>query len=205
MRKFVALLALIAVPVASQAQFFVEGTFGGADADLDEFEAQGFSTDNASGTWSLGAGFMFNRHLGIEAGYRALGEHEVSAIGAASTRVGGQPFVAAGAAAAKAETQGVYVGPVFETYIERFRLLARAGMFAWQSDVTASGAASYAGQAVPAGGSITDKDDGLDPYVGLGASYALTSNAFLGLSWTRFRILDEVKVDAWDIRLKYAF
>ena len=205
MRKFVALLALIVVPAAAQAQFFAEGTFGGAKADLDEFDEQGFATDNASGTWSLGAGYMFNRHLGIEAGYRALGEYEISAIGAASTLVGGQPFAATGAATAKAETQGIYVGPVFETYIERFRLLARAGMFAWQSDLTASGAASYAGQAIPAGGSISDKDDGLDPYVGLGASYAITGNAFLGLSWTRFRILDEVKVDAWDIRLKYAF
>jgi opacity protein-like surface antigen len=205
MRKSVALIALIVVPAAAQAQFFVEGTFGGAKADLDEFDKQGFATDNATGTWSLGAGYMFNRHLGIEAGYRTLGEHEISAIGAASTLVGGQPFTATGAAVAKAETHGVYVGPVFETYIERFRLLARTGMFAWQSDITASGAASYAAQAIPAGGSITDKDDGLDPYVGLGVSYALTGNAFLGLSWTRFRIIDEVNVDAWDIRLKYAF
>jgi opacity protein-like surface antigen len=179
MKKTTALLALILLPAAAHAQLFVEGAFGGAKADLGEFQDLGFSTDEASGTWSLGAGYMFNRHLGIEAGYRAIGESEVSSP----------------AAVTKTDAKGVYVGPLFETYIDRFRLNARAGMFAWKSDITLSTSA----------GSVKDKDDGLDPYAGVGVSYAMTENAFFGLSWTRFRVLDEIDVDAWDIRLKFSF
>ena len=193
MKKIAALLALIVVPAAAHAQFFVEGAFGGAKADLRDFEELGFGTDEASGTWSLGAGYMFNRHLGIEAGYREIGEAELTAPGTVSGTFGGLPF--SGPVSLKADAKGVHVGPLFETYIDRFRLNARVGMFAWKSDITASAT----------GGSVKGKDDGLDPYVGVGASYAMTESAFLGLSWTRFRVLDEIDVDAWDIRLKYSF
>ena len=179
MKKTAALLALILLPAAAHAQFFVEGAFGGAKADLRDFEDLGFSTDDASGTWLLGAGYLFNRHLGIEAGYRAIGESQLGSAGTVTD----------------SDAKGLYVGPLFETYIERFRLNARAGMFAWKSDIT-----------VTTGGvSARDKDDGLDPYAGLGVSYAMTSNAFFGLSWTRFRVLDDLDIDTWDIRLKYVF
>jgi hypothetical protein len=33
----------------------------------------------------------------------------------------------------------------------------------------------------------------------------MTPKAFFGLSLTRFRVLDEIDVDAWDLRLKYSF
>jgi OOP family OmpA-OmpF porin len=167
MKRTAALLALLLLPAAAQAQFFVEGTFGGAKADLREFENLGLATDDAAGTWSLGGGYMFNRFLGVEAGYRAFGDFEVD-----STR---------------SDAKGVQVGPLFETFAERFRLNARIGVFSWKSENT-----------------FTGKDDGLDAYVGLGAAYAMTEKAFFGLSWTRYR-LDEVNVDAFDIRLKYSF
>lgn len=179
MRKTAALLALILLPVTAHAQFFVEGAFGGAKADLGEFQDLGFATDEASGTWLLGTGYMFNRHLGMEAGYRAIGDSEISSP----------------AAVTKTDAKGLYVGPLFETYIDRFRLNARAGMFAWKSDITLT----------TGGISAKDKDDGLDPYAGVGVSYAMTDNAFFGLSWTRFRVLDEIDIDAWDIRLKFSF
>jgi len=181
MKKAAVLLALILLPAAAQAQFFVEGTFGGAKADLDDFEAQGFATDNTSGTWSLGGGFMFNRFLGIEAGYRAIGDAQIEPLGALP--------------GTKSDARGLYVGPLFETFIDRFRLNARVGMFAWKSDITVS----------VAGASSETKDDGFDPYVGLGVSYAMTERAFFGLSWTRFRVLDELDTDAWEVRLKYSF
>lgn len=195
MKKSAVLLALLLLPAAAHAQFFVEGAFGGAKADLREFEAPSFATDEASGTWSLGAGYMFNRHLGIEAGYRAIGESEIRSLAGASGTFGGVPFSSAGALSLKADARGVIVGPLFETFIERFRLNARAGMFAWKSDITLTSG----------GATARDKDDGLDPYAGVGVSYAMTGNAFFGLSWTRFRVLDEIDVDAWELRLKYSF
>jgi hypothetical protein len=190
-KKTAALLALSLLPAAAHAQFFVEGTFGAAKVDLGEFQAQGFFIDEAAGTWSIGAGYMFNPYLGIEAGYRSFEEFELTSPGAFAGTFGGRPFSAAGSVNLKADAQGVYVGPVFETFIERFRLNARAGGFAWKSDVTVGGA--------------THKDDGFDGYLGLGVSYAMTPKAFFGLSLTRFRVLDEIDVDAWDIRLKYSF
>ena len=172
MKRTLALLALILLPAAAHAQFFVEGAFGGAKADLRDFEDQGFATDDSTDTWSLGGGYMFNRFLGVEAGYRAMGDTEISAP----------------AGSTKSDATGIYVGPLFETFVERFRLNARIGVFSWKSDPS----------------TFTGKDDGLDAYVGLGAAYAMTEKAFFGLSWTRYR-LDEVNVDAFDIRLKYSF
>jgi OOP family OmpA-OmpF porin len=174
MKKTLAFLALVLLPAAAQAQFYVEGTFGAGRVELDDFRALGLSGDDAAGTWSIGGGYMFNPFLGIEAGYRAFEELEF-----------GSPV------SLRADAAGVYVGPVFETYVERFHLNARAGGFAWKSDVTIGG--------------ITQKDDGFDAYVGLGVSYAMTPKAFFGLSFTRYRVLDEVDVDAWDLRLKYSF
>jgi OOP family OmpA-OmpF porin len=172
MKRTLALLALILLPAAAHAQFFVEGTFGGAKADLRDFEDLGFLTDDSTGTWSLGGGYMFNRFLGVEAGYRAIGDTEIRSP----------------AGSTKSDATGIYVGPVFETFVERFRLNARIGLFSWKSDPS----------------TFTGKDDGLDAYVGLGAAYAMTEKAFFGLSWTRYR-LDEVNVDAFDIRLRYSF
>ena len=178
MRRTLALLALILLPAAAHAQFFVEGTFGGAKADLRDFENLGFITDDSTGTWSLGGGYMFNRFLGVEAGYRSIGDFEANSV----------------ALSTKSDAKGVHVGPLFETFVDRFRLNARIGVFSWKSDTTQSSGAS----------TITGKDDGLDAYVGLGAAYAMTEKAFFGMSWTRYR-LDELNVDAFDIRLKYSF
>lgn len=191
MKKAALLLALLAAPAAAQAQFFVEGTFGGARVDLDEFQKQGFSVDEAAGTWSIGAGYMFNPYIGMEAGYRAFEEFELTSPGAFTGSFGGRPFTSAGSVNLKADAKGVYVGPLFETYIDRFHLNARAGGFAWKSDVTVGG--------------VTQKDDGFDAYVGVGVSYAMTPKSFFGLSFTRYRVLDEIDVDAWDLRLKYSF
>ena len=205
MNRIAALLALAALPLSAQAQFFVEGTLGGVRADLGEFRDRGFATDEADGTWSLGGGYMFNRHLGIEAGYRALGESVIRTAGGASATFGGQAFAASGGAVASAEVQGIYLGPVFETFIDRFRLHARAGMYLWEAEVRAVGAATYAGLPIPPGGALEDKQDGIDPYVGLGVSYAVTDRTFLGLSWTGFRVLDDIRFHAWDVRLKFSF
>ena len=174
MKKTITLLAPILVPAAAQAQFYVEGTFGAGRTDVDAF--QGFSGTEAAGTWSLGGGYMFNPFLGVEAGYRSFGEFEFATPGPGTLKVDGH---------------GVYVGPVFDTYIERFHLQARAGGFAWKADASAGG--------------VTQSDDGFDGYAGVGVSYAMTPKAFFGLSFTRYRVLDEVDVDAWDIRLKYSF
>jgi OOP family OmpA-OmpF porin len=195
MKKTVALLALIALPAIAHAQFFVEGAFGGAKADLRDFEDLGFSTDEASGTWALGGGFMFNRFFGVEAGYRSIGDSEITSFGAVSGSFSGQPFSSAGPLSIKADAKGVYVGPLFETFVDHFRLNARVGMFAWKSDITTTSG----------GAAVKDKDDGLDAYAGVGFAYEVTGNAFFGMSWTRFRVLDEIDVDAFDIRLKYSF
>lgn len=195
MKKTVALLALTLAPAVAHAQFFVEGAVGGAKADLRDFEDLGFATEDASGTWAFGGGFMFNRFFGVEAGYRSIGDSEITSFGAVSGTFSGQPFSSAGPLSIKADAKGVYVGPLFETFVERFRLNARVGMFAWKSDITTS----------TAGAEVKSKDDGLDAYAGVGFGYEVTPNAIFGMSWTRLRVLDDIDVDAFDIRLKYSF
>jgi hypothetical protein len=198
-------LVLALSPLAAHAQFFVEATFGKGLGDYSTFENQGFSSDRADSTWSAGIGYMFNRFVGIEAGYRGLGESGVSSPNAQSGAIGRVKFNSPGPFALKIESSGVYVGPVLETYIDRVRLNARVGGYFWKSDVTASGAGTFDNRTIPAGGVVTSSQEGVSAYVGAGAQYLLAGGLSLGGSFTRYRVLDDIRVDCWDLRLKYSF
>ncbi len=194
-------LALWLCALAAQAQFFAEVALGKGLTNYNDFEDQGFSSDRADATWSVGIGYMFNRFVGIEAGYRDLGETGISAPGPQAGAIGRLKFNSPGPLNVRIESAGVFLGPVFETYIERFRLNARMGGYFWSADVTATGAGTFDNKPVPAASS----DEGVSPYFGVGASYMLAGGLSAGIAWTRFQILDDLRVDAWDLRLKFSF
>lgn len=195
MKRLAVACALALAPFAAHAQFFIEGAVGKAQADLDDFRDQGFLTGRTANSGALGVGYMFNRFLGFEAGYRRLGEARLRSTGAASATIGEHLFVTTGDATLQVESAGAYLGPVFETFVGRFDLIGRAGMFIWRSEFTASGAGAYP----------TDKTDGMDPYAGVGVAYRMTPRTSAGVSWTRFKVLEDVRVDVWDLRLKLYF
>jgi hypothetical protein len=195
MKRLAAVCALAFAPLAAHAQFFIEGALGKAKADLDDFRDQGFLTDRTANSGALGVGYMFNRFIGFEAGYRQLGEARLRATGAASATIGDQLFVTTGDATLKVKSSGAYVGPVFETFVGRFDLIARAGMFIWKSEFEASGAGAFS----------ANKTDGMDPYAGVGIAYRMTPRTSAGVSWTRFKVLEDVRIEVWDLRLKFYF
>lgn len=176
--KALAILAMTLFPFLAQAQVFVEGTIGQASADVEGFP--GWDIDDKDTTWSLGAGYMFNRHFGIEASYRDLGEVKVS-LGPAS-----------GTAEADGYTLGVRgVVPV----TPKVDLMGHFGFFLW--DVTER--AFFNG--VP---SDSFSDDGNDPYFGVSAYYNVTPQLSVGGGWTRFDVNDS-DADSLDLRVKYSF
>ena len=127
---------------------------------------------------------MFNPNLGIEAGYRDLGE--VTAKG----------VVAGDDVEVSVEASGFFGGLVTRIPAsERFNFAGRFGLLLWELDT------SVRVNGIPAGSA---DDDGNDFYFGLGASYAVSNAIDLGLSWTRFDI-DGDDVDAIELRTRFSF
>ena len=190
---------------------FLEVGVGQSVADLPS--AAGISVDDSDLTYSIGAGYMFTKNFGIEAGWRDLGEVSAKASGSYSDTIYGVPVTAVGDLTASAETSGWFLGVVADFPVtEKFSINGRAGYYFWESDLTASATGTldvdgtvYAGS-VAASASVDDSD----PYFGLGVAYNFTKNVSLGVNYTRYTLefddVDyDVDVDVWDARLKYSF
>lgn len=198
-----ALLSLVSL--AANAQPFVEVALGKGLTNFNDYERQGFSSDRADPTSSIAVGYMFNRFIGVEAGYRDLGEAGIQSSNPQTGAIGRFAFASTGPLSVQIESSGWFAGPVFETYIQRVRLNARLGIYAWKADATASGTGTFDNQTLPATGSVKSTGEGISAYAGAGVTYMLTSKASVGAAYTRFRVLEDIKVNCWDVRLKYAF
>ena len=82
MRKLAVLVGLTLAPLVSHAQGFVELSIGQVRMDLEA--PPGWSTDGSDSTWAVGGGFMFSPHVGLEAGYRSLGESSARGVSVAT-------------------------------------------------------------------------------------------------------------------------
>jgi opacity protein-like surface antigen len=164
-KKLLVGLALAVAPVMAHAQGYLELSIGNASADLGGVGAN--SVDDSDTTFAIGGGYMFNPNLGIEAGYRELGEVSATFVIPPDT------------IRATLESSGFYVGAVGRFQIaERFSITPRAGLFFWEVDGrgTLNGAPT----------NVRTSDDGNDLYFGIAASYALTRQFELGVGWTRY-------------------
>lgn len=175
----VALLAILAAPVAASAQsgFFVDGAIGQVRIDEDDLD------DNDT-SFRLGGGWSVNRYFGVEAGWTDLGKFEED--------------VAIGGATASVETDGFYGGvrgkyPFYQGD-SGFYLGGRAGFLRWD----ASGRARV--------GTVTVRLDesGTDPYFGVGAGYDFSRNFGVGLGYDRYDIEDS-KLDVWSVNATWHF
>jgi OmpA-OmpF porin, OOP family len=81
-----ALAMLTATPAWSQdAGFYLGASIGQSKAKDTCDDSAGFSCDDKDTAWKIFAGYQFNRHFAVEAGYTDLGEVTVSAASGTSS------------------------------------------------------------------------------------------------------------------------
>jgi len=201
-------LALSAATALAQG-FFIDGSIGQMKAKLNN--TAGFNVDNKDTSFSAGGGYMFNRYIGGEVGYRDLGEVSSSATATfANARILGATVTGTGTLTVRGSTDGFYIGPVFKAPVhENFDLVGRFGWYRSETPVTAgvSFVGTINGAAVAANGSASKTFKHTDPYWGVGGTYNFNKNVGLGLEYSRYKLGGDIdtKIDVWSTRLTYRF
>jgi OmpA-OmpF porin, OOP family len=164
-------LALAASLAGTQvsAQAFVGGSLG--QSDIDEEITAGLidsGTVDAKDTgWKIFGGYMFNRHVGVEAAYLNLGEVSYSGT------FGGLPVTGG-----KVELTGFNIAALGSYPIsEQFSVFGKLGLFIWDAEASdTTGGALFSATA-----------DGTDLSFGVGVSYNFTRNLGLRAEWEMFK------------------
>ena len=93
--------------------FFVDASFGRMKADLGN--TAGLTVDNKDTSFSAGGGYMFNRYIGAEIGYRDLGEVSASAtlLTLNNAKISGNTVTGTLGLTVRGSSDGFYFGPVF--------------------------------------------------------------------------------------------
>jgi opacity protein-like surface antigen len=207
----VATASFCALVLASPAQaadngFFVEGGLGWAKVKVNN--TLGLDLSGNDVTWLVGGGYMFNRYIGAEGGYRWLFIPDGTVTGGATGQVLGHTYTYTGSLSLKGHAGGFYVGPVFQLPLDdKFSLRARAGAFFWDTKYTlsSSNALSRDGVALgAAGASFSDSPNGTTWYGGVGAAYKFSPATSLELAYN-YTKFDSIKFNTLDLRLKYSF
>jgi len=202
--------ALYVVPAqpAGAEGWYAGGTVGQSSIDYDasdlssDLAALGWTIDSPtvdeSGTaWKVYGGFMFNDWFGLEAGYADLGEvrtrfgatiapTEIDAL--LSDTLSVHPYQGSGWIAA-----ALFRWPFAE---DRFALVARAGLFAWESETDV--------RVVTGGsGSVAGDDSGTDAMYGVGIEWQVNDRWYLSASWERFELNESLDVPMVGVGVRF--
>ena len=166
--------------------FYISGGIGKASTDFGCVT----SCDSKDRTWNLSAGYQFNRHLGVEAGYADLGKLTVT---------GG---IFGGVASADVKTTLVeLLGVGTLPFNEKFAIYVKAGLFRSDSDSVFTGAVAGTG---------SDKKTGFT-YAG-GLQYSFTPNAAARFEWQSYSDvgtgvpgLERGDITLWRLAGRYMF
>ncbi|HVE54962.1 MAG TPA: outer membrane beta-barrel protein, partial [Ramlibacter sp.] len=143
------------------------------------------SEDTKDTTFNISGGWMFTPFIGVEIGYRDLGEASGSVTGPGGTGT------------VTLEAEGFQLGAVGRIPVgsSGFSIAPRVGLFKWDAKV----------RGVVNGAQIAASDeDGTDLYFGVGADYSISRNLSVGAHWARFD-LDDIDVDVIELRVGWKF
>lgn len=192
---------------AQMTGFYVEGTAGFGKFDLGN--TSGWSVDNTDNNWGLTVGYMLNKYVGLEAGYRDLGSASGSIAGTLNGTLYGRPATLTGTLNASGDADGWLFGVRGVLPInDKFSLNGRLGWYDWKADLkaTANAVLTWGGTAYPANATVTQSVDGNDMYYGIGATYNINKQLGVGIGYMQFDLDDiGVKNQTWDINLMYKF
>jgi OOP family OmpA-OmpF porin len=202
---FAVAFAASSIACAQGSGFFVEGTLGRTKADVGN--SGGLTVNNKDTTYGINAGYMFKDYFGVEGGYRDLGEVSASGTANFNGSLYGKALVGNGTLSIKGDGSGWTLGPRVNLPINKdFSLNGRAGWFRWESNqsATLNAAFTWGGTAYLANATASGKVTGTDTYYGVGGSYNINKQLAVGLNYNQYKV-DTVKVDTWDLSLKYSF
>lgn len=154
------LACLAASSVAAAPPWYVGGALGVSDFGSCPDSA---SCDGSDQAYKVYAGYRFNRHLAVEAGYSDLGK---------TTAIAGDSVTETKPRGITAHVVGLW------PFTERFSLLGRLGVIYGDSKVTGTAA--------------TRNEKGTELAWGAGVHFDLMPDVALRLEWERFRLRTEV-------------
>lgn len=200
--------AVTSVAFAADEGGFVEGSIGSTTFDI--ANTSGFTLNKTSSSWSVMAGYMANKYIGVEAGYLDLGKASGSISATGSAIVSGQLFVGTANLSFNADSKGWLLGARGNLPInDQFSLNGRIGQYMWTVDTraTASVAGTLGGAAIAAGSTATKRFSNSDLYYGVGAKYNISKQLAVGLGYSNFKMGKEIdtKASNWDANLNYRF
>jgi OOP family OmpA-OmpF porin len=179
------LSGLVAASQASAQGFYMGGSVG--KSDFDDSNTTGLITsgtvDGKDTGFKIFGGYQFNQNFGVELAYVDLGKASYSGFFGAAPVTGGT-----------VKTSGLNISAVGTLPLgSGFALFGKAGLFAWEAkanDVTGG---------VP----FSEKKDGADLSLGIGASYDFTKNFAIRAEWERFKAVGDI--DLLSIGVVYKF
>lgn len=195
--RFLAGGLLLTAPLGVQAQasdpqlrmdrgFYISGGIGKVRTDWGCVAA----CDQTDRSWNLSAGYQFNRHLGLEAGYVDLGKLTVTGA------------IFGGVATADVKTKALeLLGVGTLPFTDKFAVYVKAGLFRSDSDAVFTGAVA---------GSGSEKKTGFT-FAG-GLQYSITPNAAARFEWQTYNDvgtgvvgLDRGDLTVWRLAGRYMF
>ena len=146
--------------------------------------------DTKDVSWSIFAGYQFNRHLAIETAYSDLGQQTTSGL------IAGVPITSRFETTAW-EIVGVGTLPI----TEKFSIHAKFGMFRYESEANTTGA--FVG---------ATKEKGTEFTFGGGVQYAFTPNLGARFEWQRYMDIgagvpgyEKDEIGVWRVSARYKF
>lgn len=191
------LATLVASPAFAQSYQYnpAEGPYLGAglgysqlDNDtLDWLSDLGANTDDSDTAYQLFAGYQFNPHFAVEAGYVEFGDFSANAA---------MPDYSA---KAEVSAEGFTAALVGKLPIQNgFSVHGKLGMIAWNGDYKESDSDGW---------SYSESTDGSDPFYGIGAEYVV-NQVMMRAEYERYDLSDsgdDFAIDLVSASLGYRF
>jgi OOP family OmpA-OmpF porin len=179
-----------------EAGWYLGGSFGQAQADLDCTGTT--SCDDKDSSWKIFAGYQMSRNLAVEFGYSNLGEVTATTPSFFLPGFGTIPSANISIESSVWEVSGVGSLPV----ADRFSFFGRAGLYMADTDVSLR----FAGPP----GVVDDSDDNIGLTLGFGARVDITRNLGIRAEWQRYMDVsagdfDESDVDVMALSLVWRF
>jgi hypothetical protein len=177
----------------NQKTYVSFGMMNMTDEGLDVLKGSGVSVDDSSTVGNLTIGYKVTPSLSIEGAVIAGGEVSASIPSGDSGTLYGKSYSVNGVATIKAETEAYLLGLKYSGGNGPLSINVKVGQLFWDVDYTASlnGTVTYAGTSYSVSSSVKIlSEDGNDPYMGIGASYALKNGSFIELDFISTEIHD---------------
>ena len=194
MRKisFTAVVALallvIGAPAANAGGWYVGGSLGQTSADLGSLDpgsgVSGVSIDDSDTGFKVMGGYNIMKFISVEAAFVDVGQVSVD-----GTVPGIGTSVSAEADGVSVEAMGIF------PFAQKFEVFAKAGVYRWDGDISAT----VAGTPV-----LNASDDGTDPTFGVGFGWNAMSRGQVRLEAERYSV-DDLDVDMYSAGFAFRF